>query len=44
MRLARRRPGDVAEAERLLQQALAVATDLGLVNVERRARAVLEGL
>jgi hypothetical protein len=42
MRLARRAPGDVEEAQRLLQQALTVATDLGLVNVERRARAVME--
>jgi tetratricopeptide (TPR) repeat protein len=44
MRLARRRPGDVEEAQRLLHQALSVATELGLVNVERRARAVLEEL
>ena len=42
MRLCRRRPGDVEEARRLLDQALSGAIELGLVNVERRARAVME--
>ena len=42
MRLTRRGPGDVDEAKRLLDHALTDATALGLVNVERRARAIME--
>jgi len=42
MRLTRRGPGDVDEAKRLLDHALTDARALGLVNVERRARAIME--
>jgi tetratricopeptide (TPR) repeat protein len=42
MLLARRGPGDTAGAEDLLGQALTSAEQLGLPNVERRARALLE--
>jgi hypothetical protein len=42
LRLSRRAPGDVEEAKRLLDQALGAATALGLANVERRARALIE--
>jgi len=39
--LARRQPGDAEQARRLLDRALAPARELGLVNVERRAVALL---
>jgi hypothetical protein len=42
LRLTRRAPGDVEEAKRLLDEALSAATELHLVSVERRARALLE--
>jgi len=42
LRLTRRGSGDVEEAKHLLDQALTDAIALGLVNVERRARAIME--
>ena len=42
MLLARRGPGDAERAEELLGQAFATARELGLPNVERRARALRE--
>jgi len=42
MRLSRRGPGDIEEAQRLLDQALSAATALGLVSLGRRARALME--
>ncbi len=42
MLLARRGPGDTERARQLLDEALTVAVDLGLVNVERRARSLME--
>lgn len=44
MLLPRRDPADMEQARGLLQQALTVGTELRLVNVEQRARALMEEL
>jgi hypothetical protein len=42
MLLARGQPGDAERAHQLLDEALSTARELGLVNVERRAVALLQ--
>jgi hypothetical protein len=42
MLLARREDGDAARAGELLDQALAIARELGLANIERRAVALVQ--